>query len=185
MIYFIGNNLFDYSEIETCTTEYCFNYLSKQSKLGLDIETSRKFPKGTYREDVYSPGLDPYVSRVVLLQVGDEHNQFLINTRVVSPLFLQPILGDRTILKVGHNLKFEGKHLFHNYTMLVYNVWDTMICERILYNGLNHSYSLEAVAKRHLNAESFNLQPELFDFQINEEKEQELDELDMLDYKPL
>lgn len=184
MIYFIGNNLFSYNNIENCSTEYCYNYLKDKKVIGIDIETSRKFKKGLYKEDVYQPGLDPYVSRIVMFQIGDLENQFVIDTRVVSPIFLKDILESNEILKVGHNLKFEGKHIFCNYKIVLNNVWDTMICERILYNGINQSYSLEAVAKKHLNATSLNLQPSLFELDYNKVEElEELDEIDLLDAK--
>ncbi len=180
MIYFIGNNLFSYNNIENCSTEYCYNYLKDKKVISIDIETSRKFKKGLYKEDVYQPGLDPYVSRIVMLQIGDLENQFVIDTRVISPVFLKDILESNEILKVGHNLKFEGKHIFCNYKIVLNNVWDTMICERILYNGLELSNSLQSLMKRYFNVVSVN-DVELFS--ENDKIEEEVDEISLIDYK--
>jgi DNA polymerase I-like protein with 3'-5' exonuclease and polymerase domains len=180
MIYFIGNNLFNYNNIENSTTEYCYNYLKDKKVIGLDIETSRKYIKGLYKENIYQPGLDPYVSKIVMLQIGDLENQFVIDTRVISPLFLKDILENNDILKIGHNLKFEGKHIFCNYKIVLNNVWDTMICERILYNGLELSNSLQSLMKRYFNVVSVN---DIELFTENEKVEEEIDELDLIDYK--
>ena len=107
--YYIGNNLISYEGIGNCTIEFCLEYLRTQNTIGLDIETGRKFPKGTYLEEVYKPGLDPYVSRIVMVQIGTEECRFVIDARVIDCSFLKEILENKDILKVGHNLKFEGK----------------------------------------------------------------------------
>jgi len=152
MIFFIGNQLF--SEFPTCTIEECYDYLVTQEVIGIDIETSRKFPKRTYPEEVYAPGLDPYVSRVVMLQIGTLERQYVIDTRVVDISKLKSIVESDKIVKVGHNLQFEYKHILHNFGFKFANIWDTFICEKVLYNGLKLSYSLESLAKRYLGLES-------------------------------
>lgn len=152
MIFFIGNQLF--SEFPTCTIEECYDYLVVQEVIGIDIETSRKFPKRTYPEEVYTPGLDPYVSRVVMLQIGTLERQYVIDTRVIDISKLKSILESDKIVKVGHNLQFEYKHILHNFGFKLANIWDTFICEKVLYNGLKLSYSLESLAKRYLGLES-------------------------------
>lgn len=50
-----------------------------------------------------------------MLQIGDVHNQFIIDTRYVDPSLLKPIIESNLITKVGVNLKFEAKHLKHSY----------------------------------------------------------------------
>lgn len=180
MTYFIGNDLF--SDYQTCTVQDCVDYLNNQPIVGIDIETGRKFPRNTYREDVYKPGLDPYVSRIVMVQVGTLDRRFVIDARVVDCSFLKTILENEKILKVGHNLKFEGKHFLTNYGIRLYNVWDTMICERVLYNGLRISYSLESLMNRYLNIKSLE-KTDLFTEDDLPEQEFEYDEVDLLDYK--
>lgn len=184
MIYFIGNTLAPYNNVQSCTLDYCINYLKTKKVIGIDIETSRKYRKNLYNESVYIPGLDPYVSKIVMLQIGDAENEFVIDVRCTNILPLKEILENSKILKVGHNLKFEGKHLYYNYGISLFNVWDTMVCERVLYNGYRISYSLENLAKRYLKAESLTKVFELFNSEENEEEEDiELDVVDAIDFK--
>ena len=172
--YFITNEIqkFYYeSNLKYATPEECLEYLKDKKEIGLDIETSRKFPKYRYREDIYRPGLDPYVSKICMLQIGDLHTQFIIDVRYVDISFLKPILEDNSVVKVGHNLKFESKHLLLNHDIFIQNVWDTMICEKVLYNGEKLGYSLEALMKRHLGYET-KVEKSLFD----ETEEEDIDE---------
>lgn len=152
MTYYIGNNLFD--EFETCTLQECVDYLSGQEVIGLDIETGRKFPKGTYREDVYKPGLDPRVSRILMVQVGTLEKRFVIDARVVDVSPLLPMLESESVIKVGANLAFESLHFRHNFGINIRNLYDVLLVDRVLTNGLYTSYSLEALLKRYRNYES-------------------------------
>jgi DNA polymerase I-like protein with 3'-5' exonuclease and polymerase domains len=94
------------------------------------------------------------------------------------------VLEDESVLKVGHNLKFEGKHILLGYSIFIKNVWDTMICERILYNGEPIKYSLQALAGRYLGILPRE-ELSLFEEEEVEDLEpvEELDDLNFLDYK--
>jgi DNA polymerase I-like protein with 3'-5' exonuclease and polymerase domains len=173
MIYFISNKrqlIHEKTTVELSTVNECLEYLNTKKIIGLDIETTRKYPKNKYREDIYKPGLDPFVSKICMLQIGDLENQFIIDVRDTDIQFLKPILESESVLKVGHNLKFETKHLLHNHGIFIQNVWDTMICERVLYNGEKLGYSLEALMKRHLGYETLE-DKNLFDVITEEEEE--------------
>jgi len=115
------------------------------------------------------------------MQLGTLEKVFVIDTRVIDISALKPILESPSIVKVGHNLQFEYKHILHNFCIKLDNIWDTMICEKVLYNGLGLSNSLEALANRYLGVESIET-INLF----NEEKEDKhsvepLDSTDSLD----
>lgn len=161
MKYFIGND--SYEGVEKATIEDCYEYLKDKMEIGIDIETTPKYPKNTYKnEDVYKPGLDPYLSKIVMLQIGDLDNIFIIDTRVVDIAILKPLFEDKERVFIGHNLKFEAKHLKYNYGIRFRKIWDTMLCEINLTNGLgwsksNHDglrYSLAALAGRYLGVEN-------------------------------
>lgn len=171
----------DYSEkIIYSTVEECYEYCKDKKELSIDIETSYRYPKGTYKnENIYKPGLDPYLSVICMLQLGDEHTIFVIDVRVVEITLLLPLFKDKEKVFIGHNLKFEQKHLLHNYGILFHTIYDTMIVEQNLTNGLGWSkenptgllYSLEALAGRYLGikpAVSIDLFTE-----INEDDEQD------------
>lgn len=150
--------------IENSTIAEAALYCRGKPILAVDIETTPKFKAGTYDESIYQGGLDPYLTKIVMLQIGDLDEQFIIDVRDFTQEELKPILDllhwNDKILFVGQNLKFEGKHFRHNYGIRLKKVYDTMLAEVSLYNGLNIGLSLEAMSKKYLNyksQESFDL----------------------------
>lgn len=140
------------------TIQECADYIKNLSVLGLDIETSVDPELKDKQTKVYQGGLDPYLSRIVVLQVGDTKNSFVIDVRDFTKEELKPILDvihwNEDILIVGQNLKFEGKHLKHKYGIALKNVWDTMIVEMNLCNGIGYRYSLADLSKKYLNVQN-------------------------------
>jgi len=126
------------------TIEECIRYIEALTLVGVDIETTRKF-KGKYGK---AEGLNPHLSDIVMLQVGDVNKQFVIDTRVVDVTKLMKLLATKIIL--GHNIKFEYKFFLVHFGIRLHRVYDTMIGEQILHNGyywmrfslkdLNHRY---------------------------------------------
>jgi DNA polymerase-1 len=147
-IYYVGNDENLKKSYIPATIENCHNYLKTKQLISLDIETSYKFG-GRYKK--YKEGLDPYLSNIVMLQIGDINRQYVIDYRDINISMLYPILTDKNIIKVGHNIKFEYKHLYHNDGIRLNNIYDTMVVEQILYNGLGKSNSLKALNQRYLN----------------------------------
>lgn len=129
--------------------------IRQQGWMCLDIETSRA-TKNEYPENVYKPGLDPFTSKIVMLQVGLGEDEYITDVRRCGIEWILPLLEDESILKIGQNLKFECKFFLVHYDTRIINLWDTMIAEMILYNGLGYSYTLEALSKRYLNKKSAN-----------------------------
>lgn len=153
MIYFVGESFYK----NKATIQECFDYCKTKTELGLDIETSAKFKRGVYDESVYMGGLDPYLTTICMLQIGDKENQYVIDVRVVDITPILPLFS-MDILFIGHNLKFEYKHIKHNYKIMLKRVYDTMLADQIIYNGLAKSkdnpdgmkFSLEALCERYL-----------------------------------
>lgn len=170
MIFFIGKNPVKYKGVANASLQDCIDYLLPLEIIGIDIETTRKFKRGTFQnEDVYEPGLDPYLSKVIMLQVGDIYTRFVIDTRYVDITPLLAILNDPKRTYVGHNLKFEAKHLKHNYGVIFHKIWDTMLVDQNHFNGFRIGYSLAALCERYLgikNSKDINL--------LNPEKEGEV-----------
>lgn len=152
MTYFIGDNLFEYENVQSCTPEFALEYLWGKEEVGLDLETGRKFKKGLYNEEVYQAGLDPYLSRVVMVQIGDVENRFVIDARTTDIRLFKDLLESKLV--VGHNLKFEYVHLKHNFGIILKKVYDTMLAELCLTNGLQLGYSLADLANRYLGIKS-------------------------------
>lgn len=147
MIHFISNQIsidVEQDSYVKSTMQECVEYCRNLKVLGLDIETTRKY--NMYEME----GLDPYTSSIVMLQIGDIDNQFIIDTRNINIDSLLPILTDPNIIKVGQNIKFEYKHILHNYGIRINNLYDTMIVEQILYNGYYLKNSLKDLNERYL-----------------------------------
>ena len=160
-IYYVGHNSMYNNFYKTCDLRECYNYLKDKEVISIDIETSYKF-EGKYNKEFHSKygekvknpnseGLDPYLSNIIMFQIGDEHKQFIIDYREIDIEILRPILESKDIVKVGQNIKFEYLHIFHNNNIRLNNVYDTMIVEQILFNGLNKPVSLKALNERYLN----------------------------------
>jgi len=119
--------------VKNCSFDECLIYLAKIEVVGVDIETTRKF-KGKYGKD---EGLDPYLSEIVMIQVGDINQQFVIDARI--PEYRDNILRLVNLLTtkicVGQNIKFEYKHFLVNYSIRLERVYDTMVSDQIIYNG--------------------------------------------------
>lgn len=146
-IYYIGpNNLFD---LNTTTIQDCVEYLKNKALIAIDIETTMKF-NGKYGK---REGLDPYLSNIVMFQVGDINRQYVIDYRYVDINPLKEILESNHIVKLGHNIKFEYKHILHNNGIKLNNVYDTMIVEQILFNGYSPKLGLKDLNEKYLGIE--------------------------------
>jgi DNA polymerase I-like protein with 3'-5' exonuclease and polymerase domains len=182
-IRFIGSKNEQYSrKIVYATIDECYEYCSQHSILAIDIETTRKYRLNTYRnENVYQPGLDPFLSAIVMLQIGTKERVYVIDTRTVDIEPLKPLFSDKSRLWVGANLRFEAKHLLHNYGILFWYICDVMLQEQNLTNGLGKSktnpkgfsYSLEAIANRYLGVAAVQ-EKDLFTEDTGEEDTEQL-----------
>lgn len=147
-IYYVGKSSIKYDNIKHSSIVDCYNYLKDKKIISLDIETTKKYNKYGKME-----GLDPYVSKIVMVQIGTLDKQFVIDYRCINISILLPILKDKNVTIVGQNLKFEYKHLLHNENIRINNLYDTMICEQIIYNGLKLKTGLKYLNERYLNIE--------------------------------
>lgn len=145
MIKLVTNQTSIEPSYELATIAECVEYVKMQKVLGLDIETTRKFNKYFEIE-----GLDPHTSDIVMLQIGTVDIQYIIDTRNVDISLLLPVLVDPDIVLVGHNIKFEYKHILKKYGVRINNLYDTMIAEKILFNGHFLLSSLKELNLRYL-----------------------------------
>ncbi len=140
------------SRFQYATIDECYNYCKDKMELAEDIETSPLYKLKTYKnEDIYKPGLDPYLSRIVMLQLGDKDCVYVIDTRNVDITPLLPLWKDKERVWVTVNGKFEAKHLLHNYGIIHHKMYDCMLVDQVLTNGLDLGYSMEKMVGRYLN----------------------------------
>ena len=91
-------------------------HLSSIDCFSVDCETRPKKEWELYEE----AGLDPHTSDVVMLQVGDQETQWVIDTRYVKIDKIIPMLEDVNKIKCGVNLKFDT----NNYWLTLALEWD-------------------------------------------------------------
>jgi len=139
MIYFISDtqssfqNDYEYTSIEKAV-EYC----KDKEVLAVDTETE---------------GLDFTSDKMVMFQIGDKDNQYVIDTRFISIEPFREILESDTHLKVLHNAKFDYKFIKRWANITMENVYDTFLTEKVITCGKDIRYGLGHLCLRYLNIE--------------------------------
>lgn len=105
--------------------------------------------------DTETTGLDPYRSRVRLLQIATPERNFVFDLFKVAALDhppLRDLFTDPQIVKVLHNAKFDLKMLLHHFRLEVRGVFDTLLASQLISAGRSEGgHSLAAVTERYLN----------------------------------
>jgi len=116
----------------------CINYCKKKTLLGLDTETT---------------GLSFIEDKLLLLQIGDIQNQYVIDALTINLKPLSEILEDTRIKKVFHNVKFDYKFIKQNIGCRTENVYDTMLAEMVLTCGKPLKYGLKVLILNYLKTD--------------------------------
>jgi len=120
--------------------------LTNQPVVGLDTETT---------------DLDPYTSRLRLIQLASPDKVFIFDldafrngdlskTEVVAPL--RALLAAQRPIKIAHNAKFDAKFIKHNLAVDLGGLFDTLLASQLVGAGdIEERHGLESVATRYLN----------------------------------
>jgi len=142
MIYIVDNSSSPKIPTDCCgmTTIYdVVRYCEDKPVLGIDTETE---------------GFDFTCKKMIMFQIGDEDNQYVIDTRVVSIEPLRNILESKEIIKIYHNAKFDYKFIKRWANIECENIYDTFLTERVLNCGKDDvKYGLKDVCKKYLDVE--------------------------------
>ena len=140
MIYTVGiKTLIPKTEFAQCNIEDVARYCETKKVLGVDTETE---------------GFDFTCKKMIMFQIGDEENQFIIDTRFISLEPIRHILESKNIIKILHNAKFDYKFIKTTSNIKLECVYDTFLTERILNCGKDGmKYGLKDVCKKYLNVE--------------------------------
>lgn len=128
MIYLVSNqpDLYEANLYDRISIEESIYLLQNLEEIGLDSETE---------------GLDCFTKKILLLQLGNFDFQVLydINSfQGVIPKLLIDFMNTYKGLYILQNAKFDWKFLYKN-GVFVKNVYDTMLSEIIITNGLQYS----------------------------------------------
>lgn len=136
MIYLVTNQSVEpYSDdIATANVEDVLNYFKDKPEIGVDTETT---------------GFDPFTKKILLLQLGDEYIQFVIDVSTVDILQFKVLLETKKIIL--HNAKFDLRFLYYHGIKPYKNIFDTYLAERTLSLGIDsHRKALDACVYRYL-----------------------------------
>ncbi len=100
--------------------------------------------------DTETTGVNVFQDDIVMMQIGDDTKQWLIDCRAIDPSSLGPYFADPDMLIIGQNLKFDVKFAKLNYGWEFTNLADTMIVEQVIRCGLRLRASMEMLAKYYL-----------------------------------
>lgn len=100
-----------------------------------------------------------------MIQVGDATTQFIFDCRETDIKDVITPIKDK--LWIGHNIKFDIKHIYVNTSILPKKVWCTMTVDKCLHNGMYDEYSLNALSKRYLGFDYDSTQLSLFEPHIS------------------
>ena len=120
------------------TIQDVVDYCQDKQVLGVDTETE---------------GFDFTCKKMIMFQIGDEHEQFVIDTRFIDISPLKNILESPAITKIFHNAKFDYKFIKKWADIECDGVYDTFLVERVLSCGRHIGYGLKDLCKRYLNVE--------------------------------
>lgn len=102
--------------------------------------------------DIETTGLCPFKDDIVLIQLYDGVNFTLVdmsNPNKIDLAYIKWVLEHDSITKLGANIKFDIKFLKHKLGINTINVFDVMLADNVLWNGLYESYSLESIYNRY------------------------------------
>lgn len=122
--------------------------LTSKHAVGLDTETT---------------DLDPYTSRLRLIQLASAEGVWIIDinsfadsdlktTESLAPL--RQLLAAPRPIKIAHNAKFDAKFIKHNLGVDIGGLFDTLLASQLVSAGdIEERHGLNAIAARYLNEE--------------------------------
>src|SRR5258706_7152158 len=120
--------------------------LSKAQVIGLDTETT---------------DLDPYLSRLRLIQLASSDGVFIVDVNrfadtdlkrgdALAPL--RQLFSSPRPIKIAHNAKFDAKFIKHNLGVDLVGLFDTLLASQLVSAGdIEERHGLEAITERYLN----------------------------------
>ena len=126
-----------------------YKYICQQSEVDRLLPTLME--KDTWAMDTETTGLNPNKDKVLLLQIGTEEIQYVLDTRKVHVEPLRPFFESKSHRKIMHNGKFDYKMIKGNFGIDTEIVRDTYLAEKIINNGRKFGgFGLDDLVKAHL-----------------------------------
>ena len=124
-----------------------YEFISSQERLNAVVDDLKD--RTMIAVDTEADSLDPYLSKMLLVQIAVEDKSFVFKADLDFDL-LKPILENPKTIKILQNGKFDWEILKVKKNIELKNIFDTMIAERMLTMGLTRENSLGAIANKYL-----------------------------------
>lgn len=121
---------------DICSIDKLLDYFKDKDLIGLDTETE---------------GFDPYTKRILLCQLGDEENQFAVDS-TIDIVELKELLEDSSKLFILQNASFDLRFFLHK-RIIIKKVFDTYLAEKLLWLGYPaqfHKMGLDNLCEEYL-----------------------------------
>jgi len=128
-----------------------YQYITSTEEALKHIELIERHP--IIEVDTETTGLDPFTSRVVLLQIGIHGKAYVFDVRDgrVDVSIFKPLLVSNKNLKLLQNAVFDCEMLKTNFDIEINRLYDTMLAEQLLYLGLHNKSNLQYLVAKYLH----------------------------------
>ena len=147
--------------------------------IAVDTETDSLHPQSTKLVGIslaIEPGYACYIPlghRASMTFDFTQGNESLTQLSVEPTLaLLKPLLEDRSILKIGHNLKFDAQ-VFKQFGITLGPIDDTMLMSYVL-EGTNHSHKMDTLASLYLDIKTIT-----YEEVVEDKKKRRFDEVSL------
>lgn len=112
-----------------------YKYITSTEEALRYLEVIEKYP--LIEVDTETTGLDPFVNRIVLIQLGVAGKSFVFDVRDgnVDAKIFKDLLEGTNNLKLLQNAVFDYKMIKSNFGIELNRIYDTMLAEQLLYLG--------------------------------------------------
>jgi DNA polymerase I-like protein with 3'-5' exonuclease and polymerase domains len=139
------------------------NYITNKQSLSEALDVLNK--KSIVALDTETTGLDPLTDKVLLIALGDETHQYVIDVAKLGNNISDLItyLDNPEITKVLHNAKFDYKMLKNHFYVDMQNMKDTFLLDCLITQGiLNARHGLDTLLHNYLNIDLSKTQQTTF-----------------------
>lgn len=128
-----------------------YELINTKSGLKESIEEIKKSEYKQLAVDTETTGLDPYTSKILLIQVSTPEKVYIYNCSEIDDFTeLKELLEKKEYLLILQNAKFDFKMLKHHYKIEMNNIFDTMLAERTLMAGISREIGLKSLTAKYL-----------------------------------
>jgi len=128
-----------------------YSYITNTEEALRNLELIERYD--VIEVDTETTGLDPFVDKVVLLQLGVINKSYVFDVRKgnVNAQIFKPLLKNKKNLKILQNAVFDYEMLKTNFNIEINRMYCTMIAEQLIYLGLHTPSNLQYLVAKYLS----------------------------------